>query len=86
MRDLTGLATAKDPWIAECEYNVLLRQALQANRERRGLCERLTELVEQMQLLSQIYTVIPTPATHSTWTGLKAGETLYQAGELPKPL
>lgn len=50
MRDLTGLATAKDPWIAECEYNVLLRQALQANRERRGLCERLTELVEQKQV------------------------------------
>jgi len=29
---------------------VLLRQALLANRERRGLCERLTELVEQKQV------------------------------------
>ena len=40
----------KDSWIAACEYNVLLRQALLANRERRGLCERLTELVEQKQV------------------------------------
>ena len=28
----------------------------------------------------------PTPATYSILTGLKAGETVYQTGELPKTL
>jgi len=44
------LGGLRDPWLAECEYNVLLRQALLANRERRGLLERMTELVEQKQV------------------------------------
>ena len=30
--------------------------------------------------------VHPTPATHAILTVLKAGETVYQAGELPKTL
>lgn len=47
MGALVGTHGARDPWLATCEYNVLLRQALMANRERRGMLERMTELVER---------------------------------------
>ena len=34
----------------------------------------------------RVYAVLPTPATHAVLAQFKAGETVYQAGELPKTL
>ena len=36
--------------------------------------------------LGRLLGVLPTPATHAILAQLKAGETVYQAGELPKTL
>ena len=33
-----------------------------------------------------LFQYLPSPATHAIWTVLKAGETVHQAGELPKTL
>ena len=43
-------------------------------------------VTKRVQLDMELKMVAPSPATHAILAQLKAGETVYQAGELPKTL
>ena len=43
-------------------------------------------LAKQLRAAGHSVTVLPSPATHAVLAQLKVGETVYQAGELPKTL